>query len=60
MFLASGGTVTQLLDQLDVDINSIINLPSDSKVNVDLSNSPIELLVEWFDLNSGMPYIMYP
>jgi hypothetical protein len=53
VFLPSGATVAGILNQLDIDKNLNISLPSDSNVKVDLSNSPVELLVEWYDPEDG-------
>jgi hypothetical protein len=49
VFLPSGGKVASILRQWDINKNPLIALPSDSTVNVDLSNSPIELSVEWLN-----------
>lgn len=53
IFLPSGATVTNLLTQLDINRNLQLSLPSDSTVEVDLSASPIELKVEWFNPADG-------
>ena len=49
VFLPSGAKVAALLSKWDINKNPLIALPSDSKVDVDLSHSPIDLMVEWFD-----------
>jgi len=53
VFLPSGATVTRILSWLDIDKNLNLNLPTDSKVEVNLSGSPVELLVEWFNPVDG-------
>jgi hypothetical protein len=53
VFLPSGGTVAGILDSLDIDRKLTVNLPTDSNVNVDLTNSPGELSVEWFNPQDG-------
>jgi len=53
VFLPSGATVAGILDQLDIDKNLNISLPGDSKVEVDLGGSSMELLVEWFNPADG-------
>ena len=53
VFLPSGSTVAGILEKLDVDRKVTINLPTDSNVEVDLTNSPMELSVEWFNPQDG-------
>ncbi len=53
VFLPAGGTVAGLLNQLDIVKKISVDLPNDSAVDVDLSGSPIELMVEWFNLENG-------
>ena len=53
VFLPSGETVANLLAYLKVNRDINLNLPSDSTVIVDLSASPIELMVEWFNPSDG-------
>jgi hypothetical protein len=53
VFLPAGATVAHLIDQLDIDRNIPLNLPADSRVEVDLTGSPIELTVEWFSPRDG-------
>jgi len=54
VFLSSGGTVAGLLNRLDIQRNISLDLPADSWVDVDLSGSPLELLVEWFNPSDGI------
>jgi len=53
IFLPSGGTVAGILSQLNIDRKLVIDLPTDSRVDVDLTGSPIKLLVEWFNPADG-------
>jgi hypothetical protein len=53
MFLPAGAKVANLLSKWDINKNPLIALPSDSKVDVDLSNSPVDLMVEWFNPADG-------
>jgi hypothetical protein len=53
VFLPSGGTVAGILNQLDINKKLNIDLPIDSVVDVDLSSSPIGLMVEWFNPADG-------
>jgi uncharacterized protein DUF6298 len=53
VFLPSGATVAGILSHWDINKTPLIPLPADSKVNVDLTSSPIELAVEWFNPANG-------
>jgi len=53
VFLPAGRTVTSILRQFKIDRGINISLSMDSKVNVDLTNSPVELVVEWFNPETG-------
>ncbi len=53
VYLPSGQEVAMILKSLGIDKRPLIYLPSDGKVTVDLSSSPVELLVEWFDPQNG-------
>ncbi len=49
VFLPEGGTVAGVLNQFGIDKKVNIPLPLDDTVKVDLSASPIRLMVEWFN-----------
>jgi len=53
VYLPSGSTVTTLLSRVGVNRDPSIYLPADSSVNVDLSATPGELNIEWFNPESG-------
>lgn len=53
VFLPSGGTVANILHRLGIERDVSFNLRSDSTVDVDLSASPVELTVEWFNPVDG-------
>ena len=53
VFLPSGATVANILSHWDINKNPLIRLPADSKVDVDLTGSPMELSVEWFNPANG-------
>jgi len=53
VYLPSGEELAAILTRLGIDKRPIIYLPADGKVTVDLSGSPVELLVEWFNPKDG-------
>ena len=53
IYLPSGGTATNILNEIGIDKTLPLYLPEDGKVNVDLSGSPGELKVEWFNPDNG-------
>jgi len=53
VYLPSGSTATAIMDRLGVDKEPSIYLPLDSRVTVDLSATPGEVSVEWFDPSTG-------
>lgn len=53
VYLPVGSTVTALLERAGVDRSPSLYLPGDSATTVDLTNTPGELAVEWFNPASG-------
>jgi hypothetical protein len=53
VFLPTGETVANILSHLNINRQIDISLPSDSNVHVDLTDSPVELSVEWFNPENG-------
>ena len=53
VFLPAGATISELLQRLGIDKSPSIYLPSDGRADVDLSGSPVELVVEWFNPLNG-------
>lgn len=53
VYLPEGATFANFLTQLHVDKTPAVYLPADSRVKVDLSGSPVELMVEWFNPANG-------
>jgi hypothetical protein len=53
VYLPSGSTVTAILDTVGIDKEPSIYLPLDSMVTVDLSTTPGDLSVEWFNPSTG-------
>ncbi len=53
VFLPSGDELAGILSSLGIDKHPDIYLPGDGKVTVNLSGSPIALLVEWFKPQDG-------
>jgi hypothetical protein len=53
VYLPSGEELAGILTRLGIDKRPMIYLPGDGKVTVDLSSSPVELLVEWFNPENG-------
>jgi hypothetical protein len=53
VFLPGGATVAGLLSKFGIDRKIEIPLPQDDTVQVDLSASPVRLMVEWFNPGDG-------
>lgn len=53
VFLPAGGAVANFLTGLGIERQVSIPLPADGTVEVDLSESPVVLMVEWFNPADG-------
>jgi hypothetical protein len=54
VYLPEGSTVTNILNSVGIDRSPDIYLPTDRQVLVDLSATPGELKVEWFNPKNGI------
>jgi hypothetical protein len=53
VFLPDVSVVARLLTKLDIYYGLFVNLSTNGKATVDLSGSPVELSVEWFNPSDG-------
>jgi uncharacterized protein DUF6298 len=53
IFLPAGEEVAKIFDKLGVENAPPVNLPGEGELQVDLSASPVELSVEWFNVREG-------
>jgi len=53
VFFPETGVVTRLLAQLNISKEFSIDIPTNGEATVNLSSSPVELSVEWFNPSDG-------